>query len=82
MADYNARWPAGSRVRIADSSVLEKFAREWRYHNTLQPQQLEHAGQDARVKSVGYYHGGDPLYVLEDLPGVVWHECCLEDPHS
>jgi len=78
----DARWPAGSRVRIANSTGLEKFAREWRYHDKLQPQQLAHAGQEARVKSVGYYHGGEPLYVLEGLPALVWHECCLEDPQS
>jgi hypothetical protein len=26
--------------------------------------------------SVGFYHGGDVLYVLEGIPGV-WHESCL-----
>jgi hypothetical protein len=45
----------GSRVRVANSTGLEKFAREWRYHDKLQPQQLAHAGQEARVKSVGCY---------------------------
>ena len=82
MPAYKETWPAGARVRIADRGVLERFAREWRYHNKLQPQQLAHAGQKVRVQSVGFYHSGDPLYVLEGIPGVVWHECCLEDARS
>ena len=28
------------------------------------------------VSSVGFYHGGDELYVIEGIPGV-WHEVCL-----
>jgi hypothetical protein len=39
--------------------------------------QLEAAGKAAQVKSVGFYHGGDELYELEDLPGL-WHEANLE----
>jgi hypothetical protein len=30
-----------------------------------------------RIKSVGYYHGGDELYWLEEIPGT-WHEENLE----
>jgi len=76
---YQGRWPVGARIRIADSATLGTFLREWHYHNPLHPEQLAHAGRDSTVESVGFYHGGDPLYVLESLPGVVWHECCLED---
>ena len=79
MPVYQERWPVGARIRIADSATLGTFLREWHYHNPLHPEQLAHAGRDSTVESVGFYHGGDPLYVLEGLPGVVWHECCLED---
>jgi hypothetical protein len=48
------------------------------YHNPVLPEQLKHAGQVARVQSAGAYHGGDILYVLEGIPGAVWHEPCLE----
>lgn len=73
---YAAEYPEGSMVRIAPRPDLEIFIREWRWHNKLQPDQLDHAGRVARVKSVGFYHGGDELYTLEDVPGV-WHEQCL-----
>lgn len=73
---YNAEFPAGSRVRIADRAVLETFREEWRLHNPLQPEQLEFGGQLATVADVGYYHGGDELYRLKDVPGI-WHEKCL-----
>ena len=51
--------------------------KDWHLHNPLQPGQLEFAGRIAIVAEVGYYHGGDELYQLKDLPGV-WHEVCLE----
>jgi len=56
--------------------ALETFVREWRWHIKLQPEQLDYAGRAARVKSMSFYHGGDELYTLEDVPGV-WHEQCL-----
>jgi hypothetical protein len=34
------------------------------------------AGCTARVRDVGFYHGGDALYHLEGVPGT-WHEACL-----
>jgi hypothetical protein len=55
---------------------LERFARDWKYHHKLLPDQMKYSGFLSTVKSVGFYHGGDPLYVLENLPGL-WHECCL-----
>ena len=77
MPQYQEKWPVGARVRIANSAALEKFAREWRYHNKLRVEQLAYAGRETQVKSVGFYHGGDPLYVLEHVPGI-WHEECLQ----
>ena len=74
--EYKAEFEPGSLVRVADASSLDAFRRTWKYHNPLEPQQVECAGVIARVASIGYYHGGDPLYVLEGLPGV-WHEQCL-----
>jgi hypothetical protein len=73
---YNADFPAGTAVRIAERSDLETFAERWRLHNPLVPEQLAFAGKTATVKSVGYYHGADELYVLVGIPGV-WHEACL-----
>jgi hypothetical protein len=74
---YDASFTAGSQVRIVDRRALERFLAEWRYHNRLAPEQLAFAGKVAKVGQVGFYHGGAPLYVLEDVPGV-WHEECLE----
>ena len=73
---YNAEYAEGSLVRIADRPSLEQFKRDWRWHNPLQTEQLEFGGRLAKVKSIGFYHGGDELYELEGIPGV-WHEGCL-----
>ena len=74
---YQEEYPVGTLVRIAERSVLEEFIRTWKFHNKLQPQQLDCAGRIGKVKSVGFYHGGDELYEIENVPGI-WHECCLE----
>ena len=38
---------------------------------------MQYAGATAIVKEVSFYHGGDQLYVLENVPGI-WNEPCLE----
>lgn len=76
MAPYKEMFPTGSRVRVASRAVLEAFLKNWKFHNPITPEQLAFAGKAAKVASVGFYHGGDPLYVLEGIPGV-WHERCL-----
>jgi hypothetical protein len=73
---YNAEFPLGTKVRIANRAFLEEFKRTWAYHHPLQPDQLDHAGAIAEVEKIGYYHGGDELYWLAGVPGV-WHEECL-----
>jgi hypothetical protein len=70
-------FPIGSLVKIATRSSLEDFMRTWKLHNKLMPEQLEYAGTSGKIKSVGFYHGGDELYQIEGVPGI-WHECCLE----
>ena len=75
---YVESFEVGSSVRIAELPVLQQFRESWRYHNPLREEQLAFAGKTARVSKVGFYHGGDPLCVLEDVPGV-WHEECLEN---
>lgn len=76
MNPYVERFPVGTRVRVAARRELEAFREGWSLHNPLTVKQLDSAGQEATVNEVGFYHGGDPLYVLADLPGV-WHEPCL-----
>ncbi|MDR3720735.1 MAG: hypothetical protein P4L00_03985 [Candidatus Acidoferrales bacterium] len=66
----------GSEVRIADRAFLENFLEAGQYHNELESEQLDYAGRIAKVKSVEFFHGGDEIYTLEDVPGV-WHEECL-----
>lgn len=73
---YKELYPKGSRVRIASRDFLERFMRSWKYHHPLQPEQLVFADQEATVASVGMYHGGDQVYVLQDIPGS-WNEECL-----
>lgn len=76
MPPYEERFVVGSRVRVAGRAALETFKASWRYHNPITDQQLEAAGCLATVKAVGFYHGGDPLYELSEVPGL-WHEQCL-----
>jgi hypothetical protein len=74
---YKATFPAGSKVRIISRPALDEFAHNWRYHHKLQPEQMKYAGSVATVEEVSFYHGGDQLYVLRDVPGI-WNEPCLE----
>ena len=66
---------------IPERSRLEQFRRAWTMHNPLSEAQLAFAGKQATVKALGFYHGGDVLYELIDVPGV-WHEECLESGES
>jgi hypothetical protein len=74
--NYVPLYEVGSNVEIADSRSLVEFAQTWRFHNPLREEQFAYAGKVVRVRSVGFYHGGDVLYELEGVPGV-WHEVCL-----
>ena len=78
MKPYEASFPVGTMIRIAERSVLENFLLTWKFHNPLRPEQVLSAGQVAKVEKVGFYHGGDPLYVLEGTDGI-WHEQCLKN---
>lgn len=73
---YNAEFPETSRVRIANAEKLEDFQRRWKYHHPLQSDQIPYADRTAIVTNVMFYHGGDELYELADVPGI-WHEECL-----
>ena len=73
---YKEAFPAGTRIRVADRPFLELFLKEWKYHHRLTPDQLAYAGREATVRSVGFYHGGDPVYTLDEIPGI-WLEPCL-----
>jgi hypothetical protein len=73
---YKEAFPNGTKVRVADRAFLEQFMVEWKYHHKLRPEQLPYADQEATVQAVGFYHGGDPIYTLEGVPGL-WLEPCL-----
>ena len=73
---YKSAFAQGSSVRVAERAFLERFMMEWNYHHKLQPEQLAYADAVAVVEKVGFYHGGDVLYDLKEIPGI-WHEQCL-----
>jgi hypothetical protein len=77
---YSEAFPVGTQVRVRDLAELERFRAGWRYHHPLSDVHLEYAGAVARVTSIGFFHGGDPLYELEGVPGM-WHETCLGEVH-
>ena len=70
MMAYQEKFPVGTTVRIAERAELERFRREWQFHDKLEAEQLSYAGQTARVRDVGFYHGGDALYHLDGVPGI------------
>jgi len=74
---YREKYPKRSTVEIAKRDVLEDFIRTWKLHHRLEPQQLDYAERTGKIKSVGFYHGGDVLYEIEGVPGI-WHERLLE----
>jgi hypothetical protein len=74
---YREKYSKGSAVQIAKRDGLEDFLRTWKLHNELQTEQLDYAGKTGKIKSVGFYHGGDALWEIEGVPGI-WHERCLE----
>jgi hypothetical protein len=73
---YSEAFPVGSVVLVAPKDTLEEFRRTWRHHHPLEDEQMACAGSVAQVATVGFYHGGDVLYTLKDVPGI-WHEICL-----
>jgi hypothetical protein len=74
---YKASFLVGTRVRIASRTRLERHRSEWKFHHKLQSDQLDYGNSITTVKEVSFYHGGDPLYVLKNVPGI-WHEELLE----
>ena len=76
MPPYSERFPVGTTVRVAERVALEQFIKDWKHHNPLDAACLPFAGRSATVREVVFYHGGDPLYTLEGIPGL-WHEVCL-----
>ena len=77
MGAYEATFPKGLKVRVVSRAALEAFMQAWKFHHQLRPEQLEYAGAIATVKEVSFYHGGDQLYVLENVPGI-WNLPCIE----
>jgi hypothetical protein len=73
---YKELFSIGTKVRVGDGAFLMKFKETWKYHHKLETEQLDYAGRTAIVKKVGFYHGGDVVYELTDIPGV-WLEPCL-----
>jgi hypothetical protein len=66
---YKEEFPKDSIVQIADRAFLENFLKTWKLHHKLDSQQLNYSNKIAKVKSVGFYHGGDELYELDGVPG-------------
>ena len=71
----NAEFEVGAEVRVAGRAFLEKFLEDGQYHNELEPEQLGYADRVAKVKAVDFFHGGDEIYTLEGIPGVLHEEC-------
>jgi hypothetical protein len=53
---YKERFLKGSMVRVISRAALETFAKNWKYHHKLQPEQMKYAGTNATVEEVSFYH--------------------------
>ena len=73
---YVADFPEGTQVEIVGQAELVEFMTTWKLHHPLTDELLAYAGRRAVVRAVSYYHGGDELYALREIPGT-WHERCL-----
>lgn len=73
---YKEQFPTGTKVRVVDRQRLEAFLQNWKYHHRLQPEQVAYGNHITEVTKVTFYHGGEPLYELQGIPGI-WHEQCL-----
>ena len=76
MPRYEALFDVGSAVRIQSTGKLQEFRSSWKFHHQLMEEQLAFGDRLATVETIGFYHGGDVLYTLGDIPGM-WHESCL-----
>ena len=77
MPAYQPRFGVGARVCTVSTEDLRAFQAAWQHlHHPLTAEQLALAGVESVVTEVSYYHGGDVLYNLRDVPGT-WHEQCL-----
>ncbi len=65
----------GSLVRIADREALEEALVESTAH-LPEPMRVLHAGASARVVHVRFSADGEPLYGLDERPGL-WRESWL-----
>jgi hypothetical protein len=74
---HEEKYSIGAKVRIASLERLEAFKRDWKFHHPLHVEQLQFAGTTDAVKTVGFYHGGDVIYELQQAPGI-WHEQLLD----
>jgi hypothetical protein len=81
MPPYKEQFPVGSSIRVKSRAFLQQFQRDWKYHHPLSNEQLDFAGVAGTVKESAFYHGGDVLYTLLNIPGT-WHEQCLECDNS
>ena len=79
---YNAKFQVGAKVRVAEASVLRQFLRpHWALHHPLDPDLMCLPGSSQVIESVGFYHGGDPVYRLRNADGS-WHESALVAPDA
>jgi hypothetical protein len=77
MLPYQEKYVIGTKVQVASKDQLEAFLLSWKYHHKLTSAQLQYADRLTEVAGVSFYHGGDVLYELKDVPGI-WHEQCLK----
>lgn len=66
----------GSNVRVVERAELEAQLRSRDPLERPEPEQVPCAGRAARVMGVRLGAGRQPLYVLQDLPGL-WREAWL-----
>jgi len=62
--------PTGGQSTHCRSRLAGRVPGDMEDHHKLRPEQREHADKIVTVASIGWYHGGDPVYTLEGVPGL------------
>jgi len=75
-AEHAKNFAVGALVSIAERETLKGFLSTGTQHHALSPDQLEYAGYKSVVMEVGFDDVGDPVYSLENIPGI-WRGACL-----
>ncbi len=80
MPAYHPAFLCGEKVRLRPPDDLQKYVKGvWEWHHPIPSDALNSAESERKIVAVHFYHMGDVLYELDEPPGLLWHEGCIQD---